>query len=146
MGKSSEMGTVAGSPYTVAEELNTSMLCHDFKKDQGAGNIVFIILQRHGNRLAHSFQAGKMNNCVDRILLKNPVKQRLVQKINLMKKQLSGAYLFNTPDGFFPAVYQAIDHYYFVSGLQQFHAGMAADISCSSCYKYLHVLILSMKL
>jgi hypothetical protein len=51
-----------------------------------------------------------------------------------MKEQLSAADLLNTSDGFFPAVYQAVDHYHFVASQQQFNAGMAADISCSSSY------------
>ncbi len=94
------------------------MLCHDFKEHQGTAYIIFIVLQGYGNRLTNSFQAGKMDDRVNFRLLKNPIKTGFIQQVNFMKFKFSAADLLDAPDGFFPAVYQAINHYNFIAGQQ----------------------------
>ncbi len=141
-GKSSLIGTRVASPYTVADELNTSVrtpcaaiTSHNISVPR---EVVVIIAQRHGYRLADRLQAGEVDDRIDRRLGEDRVKRRAVQQIDLVECELPASELLYALQRLGLAVAQIIDDRDGVSGVQQLQAFVAANIPRAACDKNVH--------
>ena len=86
------MGTLAGSPYTVADELKNHplylMRLHRAAQMQRSCQVIMIIPQRLLTGLAYRLQTREMNDCRNRLLIEYTIHALLIEQIHLIKREV----------------------------------------------------------
>ena len=95
---------------------------------QGAPEVVLIVLDGLVDGLAHGLEGGEVDGPADGLLLKNAVEQRPVLHVSLVEGAdfLAGDAL-DALERDLAGVGQVVDHHDVVVGVEQLHAGVAAD-------------------
>jgi hypothetical protein len=79
-----------------------------------------------------------MNNSINFVVIKNSIELRLVKQIRFIESQWLSGDLPYTVQGFCFAVAQVVNDDDLLIRIQEFHAGMASDITGTSGYQYRH--------
>ena len=88
-GNDSSIGELFGTPYTVADELNTNCftlrVAHHVEQHEQAVDIVAVVLDRLRHRFAHRLQRREVNRARDRVRVENTVERRFVARIGFVE-------------------------------------------------------------
>ena len=113
-------------------------LFHDLGQHQGGIQVVIIILPRDGHGFAHGLQAREMNDAADLIFRENFAQQRFITDITFVKFQTLSGELLHTVQALRVGIAQIVNDHHAVTAFQQFHAGMAADITGAAGNQNIH--------
>ena len=102
-----------GAEYNILD----SMISHHIAQDQGACNVIMIVLQRLCHRLAYCLQSCEMNDRIDFFCIKNFIEGLAVQNVRLIKFHRFSRDLLYASYGFLTGIAKIVSHYYFVACL-----------------------------
>ena len=115
------------------------VLCHDLAEHQGGIEIVLIIFHRLGNGLADGLEARKVDGAGNLMLCKDFFQQRLVAHIALDElHRLAGNFGYAV-QAFRVGIAEIVNYNRRMACFDQFHTGMAANISGAAGHKYVHL-------
>ncbi len=113
---------------------------HGLAQNQGADQVVFIILQRFLHRFGHRLEPGKMDHRINLVGGKNLLHPRFVPQVGAVKADGFPRDGFDGLHHLWLRVAEIVGDHYFISRVEQFHAGMRADVARASRYEYLHIM------
>ena len=103
---------------------------HGVQQYQCADQVVGIVLQRLSHAFANSLQTGEVHDGVNvGVLGEQGLRGGGIAQVRLHKGDGLAGDLLHPAHGFLTGVAQVIHHHDVVTGLQQFHAGVAADVT-----------------
>ena len=105
------------------------MAAHLTAENQGACDIIVIILQRLAHGFPHCLKTCKMDDRINFLLVKHFFKGRLVQKVCLVELYLPACYLLYSLQCLLAGVIKVVHYNHIITRCQQFHTGMASDIA-----------------
>ena len=108
-------------------------LLHHFYKGQRCVQVIAIVLQGLLDTLAHSLKAGKVDHGVNIIIMEDFPELFFVCAVHPVEGDTLSGDLLNAVNDFNLGVGQVIHNDNLMSCIQQFHSGMAADISGTAC-------------
>ncbi len=111
---------------------------HGFAEIQRAADVVAIIEEWLFDRFPNRFQTGKMNDRIIAFASQNRQQSGIITYIDLEKLWPPPADFFNAVEHHEFAVGKIIDYAHIITGFQQLHTGVTADIPGSTGKKYLH--------
>ena len=115
------------------------VLCHDFTEHQGGIEIVLIIVHRLGNGLADGLETREVDGAGNLMLCKDFFQQRLVAHIALDElHRLAGNFGYAV-QAFRVGIAEIVNYNRRMACFDQFHTGMAANISGAAGHKYVHL-------
>ena len=111
---------------------------HHFQQGEGAVQIVAVVLQGLLDALAHCLKCGKVNDRIDFVGSKNLAQCVFVLAVQLVKSRAGAGDGFNAIDDLCLGIGQIIHNDGLMACLNQFHHGMAADITGAAGNQYIH--------
>ena len=117
-----------------------AVIAHGFAEADGGIEVVVVVLQRHGHRLAHGLEAREVDGAADVVLFKDAVEGRAVAHVVFVEGHLFAGDLLHALDGLGVGIDQIVDDDHAVAAVEKLHAGMAADIARAAGDKYVHVV------
>ena len=106
---------------------------HRLKKRNRASDVVAVIRKRLLGRLAHSLEGSKMQNSFDLGMLFEYFFQGCeIARISFQRERIPLRQLPHPLEGHGRRIGIIIQGYHFMSGLEQNHSGMTANVPCSS--------------
>ena len=118
-----------------------AMLSHHIAEHQGSRDIIIVILDGLGHRLAYRLQARKMNDRVDLLLVEDRVHSLPVQDVRLVKGHMLSGDLLHTVKRLFAGIIQVVYYYHIVAGFQEFYTGVASDKARTARYQNCHLVL-----
>jgi len=108
---------------------------HHFTESESSINVIAIIEQRLFHGFAHRLFSGKMNDSIKRGvgLTENLLKCSFIKQIRLVKRNSFPRKLFYSAQRLPAGIGKIVNNSYFITIIEQFKAGMTADISGPSC-------------
>ena len=106
-----------------------TVISHLITENQGSCHIVHIIFNRLANGFAHRFQTCKVDDGIDVFLIENFLHAFAVQHVSLVKGHFLSCNLFHAVQSLFTGIVEIVHDNNIISLVQQFHTGMASDIS-----------------
>ena len=120
------------------------MVSHDIKKSEGIAQVVCVVLDRLGNRLADSLEAGKVDDKVNGVLIKDAVQSILIVDVCLVERKALGVFFshngFDAIDNLCRSVGEVVNNDSLVAGIEQLNNGMAANKARAASDKYAGIL------
>ena len=120
------------------------MVSHDIKKGEGVAQVVRVVLDRLGNGLADSLEAGKVDDKVNGVLDKDAVQSIFVVDVCLVERKALGVFFshngFDAIDNFCRSVGEVVNNDSLVAGIEQLNNGMAANKARAAGNKYAGIL------
>lgn len=115
------------------------MPAHGVEHRQGIDQIVGIILQGLGHALSHRLKGGEVDHGVDvRVLCEQGLHPRRVTQVHLDEGHGPSHDPFHPADRLLAGINQIIRHHNVVARLDEFHAGVAADVAGSAADQNRH--------
>jgi len=111
---------------------------HGLQQAQAANDVVVVVGERLGHRLAHGLEAGKVDHRIEALRGKEVVQQGAVTDVALTPGYGTAG------DGLYAlyclvrAIAEIVEHRDIVPRLQQEYAGVATDVSGAAGYEQLH--------
>ena len=105
---------------------------HDLKQCHAAREIVVVITQRLGHRLADGLEAGEVDDGIDLVFAEDIAQRAAIADIDLRKTRCTTADASDTFEYGRLAVGKIVDDDKIVSGVEQFDAGVGADIASAA--------------
>ena len=102
---------------------------HRLDQPQSAHDVVVVVLERFGDRLADRLQAGEMDHRRCLAVGQHRAQRRRVTDVALYQRRLSAGDALHPAQRFRIAVAEIVEHRHVMAGVQQFNAGMRADIA-----------------
>ena len=115
-------------------QLLAAILPHSLEQQQGAGQIVVIILQGLGNGFSHCLQSGKVDHSVDAVIGKNLLHARKIQHIRPIEGDGFAGDLPDPVYAFLFGIGQVVHDDDFIAAFQQLYTAVAADESGAAGY------------
>ena len=103
------------------------MVVHRAQQIRRATDVDVEVLQRNLGRLANCLFGGEVNHRADRVLIENPRQRRTVAQIGLVNSDGLSGDPADPFQGGRTTVGVVVDHHHLVAGIEQLHAGVAAD-------------------
>ena len=120
------------------------MVSHDVKKGEGVAQVVRVVLDRLGNRLANGLEAGKVNDKVNGVLIKDVVECICIVDVCLVERKALSVFFshnsFDAVDNLCRSIREVINNYGLVAGIEQFNNGVAANKTRATGDKYAGIL------
>ena len=120
------------------------MVSHDIKKGEGIAQVVCVVLDRLGNRLANGLEAGKVNDKVNGVLIKDVVECICIVDVCLVERKALSVFFshnsFDAVDNLCRSIREVINNYGLVAGIEQFNNGVAANKTSATGDKYAGIL------
>jgi hypothetical protein len=115
------------------------VLGHHLAEIKRCVKIVAVVEQRFLHRFAHRLEAGKMDDGLRvRRLLEHCAQRVEVEQVHLVKGDGFAAQRFHPPDRFPARVAEVVDDGDPATGVEQFQAGVAADIAGAAGDDHMH--------
>ena len=114
------------------------MLAHDLGQHDEVIEVVVVVFQRLLDGFAYGLQPGKVDHCVDLMLVKQLRHGRAVADIRLHKGEVLPRDLPNGLQRIRLGIYKVVHHHDLMPRVQQLHAGVAPDVSGAACDKDSH--------
>ena len=105
------------------------VLLHQLEQVQGAGQVVVVVFQRFLHRLPHRLEPGEVDDPVELVGAKDRLGGGVVQQVDLAERHLFAGDLLNALHHFGAGVAEVVQDHHLVSRVQQFHAGVASDVT-----------------
>ena len=115
-------------------QLFAAVFAHSLQQQQGAGQVVVVILQGLGNGFSHGLEPGKVDHCVNVMGGKDLLHARQIQHIRPVKGDGLAGDLLDAVDAFFLGIEQIVHDDDFIAAFQQLHAAVAADKAGTAGY------------
>ena len=120
------------------------MVSHDIKKGEGIAQVVCVVLDRLGNGFANGLEAGKVNDKVNGVLIKDAVQCICVVDVCLVERKALSVFFshygFDAIDNLCRSIGEVINNNSLVAGIEQFNNGMAANKARATGDKYAGIL------
>ena len=122
------------------------MISHDIAQCQCTCDVVLVIFQRFYGRFSYCFQSCEMNDCLYIFFIKDSIHCFFVADVCFVECYFFACDLFYTIYCFFICIVQIVYDDYFIAFVQQFHTGVASNISSSAGYQNSHSIYLLINL
>ena len=123
--------TVNGSAGRENHVLAT-VLAHYVNQNESTVHVVLIVLQRLCAALANSLETGKVDTCVELVLVEYLLQTFAVADVHLVEGNLLADNLCNALQRDRRRVVQIVNNYCLVTSLGQFNQGVASDKACTA--------------
>ena len=121
------------------DELFAAEFLHNLQQCHGAVQVVSVILQRLFHALTHGLEACEVNHGIDLVVFKNRAQRLAICTVNLIKGRFTTGNRLDSVNHIRLGVGEIVHNDHIVSGVQQLHHGVAADVSRAARYQYIHV-------
>ena len=120
------------------------MVSHDIKKGEGIAQVVCVVLDRLGNRLANGLEASEVNDKVNGVLVKDVVESTCIVDVCLVERKALSVFFshygFDAINNLCRSIGEVINNYGLVTGIEQFNNGVAANKARATGDKYAGIL------
>ena len=116
------------------------MLAHDVAEHEDAVHVVFIVLQRFGHRLAHSLEAGEVDDGINLVVGEDLVHGGAVADVGFDEGHLLADNLLDAAYGFGLRVHKVVHDHNAVACLVQLYKGVAADVAGATSKQNVHIV------
>ena len=113
-------------------------VAHGFAERHRAAHVVLIIFQRLAAAFAHGLEPGEMDDRVDFILGKNSVQPRAVADVTFAELEVAAGNFPDAIERFRLAVIEIIEYNDLITLLDEFDAGVRADVTGAARNKNRH--------
>ena len=122
---------------------------HRLKQVDAAGDVILIIVQRDLGGLPYRLESGEVDDGVDILFGEDFVQGLAVADVGLVETEIFAGYLFYLFKRFSRTVAKVVDDDDLAAGLQQFDAGVAADVAgaagTENCFGFSHLLLIAFR-
>ena len=120
------------------------MVSHDIKKGEGIAQVICVVLNGLGNGFANGLEAGKVNDKVNGVLIKDVVECICIVDVCLVERKALSVFFshnsFDSIDNLCRSIGKVINNYGLVAGIEQLNNGMAANKARAAGNKYAGIL------
>ena len=109
-------------------------------QDDGAEEVVAVVVQRLGDGFSHGLEACEVDDPVEAVAFEDRLHGVLIGGVGLMELWRPAADLADLIHYLSVAVAEIVHQDYFVSCVEEFHCGVAPDVSGPSGDEYLHFI------
>ena len=120
------------------------MVSHDIKKGEGIAQVICVVLNGLGNGFANGLEAGKVNDKVNGVLIKDVVECICIVDVCLVERKALSVFFshnsFDSIDNLCRSIGKVINNNSLVAGIEQFNNGVAANKARATGDKYAGIL------
>jgi hypothetical protein len=102
---------------------------HGLEQGDAAADVVVVIEQGLAHRLAHRLQPGEVDHGVDVVVPEHGIQCFPVADVGLDEGEIHARQFAHPDEGFGAAVAQVVQHDDVIAGVEEFHAGVGADVA-----------------
>ena len=136
LGHGQGVGLAVDSRARWKEDIGAAVFFHQRAHVHERGEIVHVIFQRFGHRLANSLEGREVNHGVEFVAEEHPAEGLDVASVDLLKGYVASGDLLHAFNSRGLGVGKIVDHDHVVAGFDKGHASVGADISGTPAHEH----------